>query len=243
MKNKISHIDVFTKLYESNFWGGEESPESGSGSTKTAAMPYVEAVRNFIETYSIETVLDIGHGDWEMWGSFQFDNVNYVGIDVYENLTNKLNLNNGNEYRSFQFLNAVYDDLPNAELCITKDVLQHLPLNDIETIMRKLSDYPYLIICNDKYKYALNDTVKALRRFLSIRERVLKIKSRQNPFFLKLKRSNSEINTGEHRCIDLSSKLFAKNLCNHKLLQTLDFDGKDTKRPNVVKRIYFYEKQ
>ncbi len=242
MNNKINHIEIFTKIYKSNFWGGEKSPESGSGSTKIAATPYVEAVRNFIETHSIETVLDIGHGDWEMWGNFQFDDINYVGIDVYEDMTNKLNLNIGNKYRSFQFLNAVYDDLPKAELCITKDVLQHLPLNDIKTIIRKLNDYQYLIICNDKYKYAFNDSIKALRRFISIRERVLKIKSGQNPFFLKLKRSNSDINIGDHRCIDLNSKIFAEIFSTHKLMHILDFDGKDVKRPNMVKRIYFYEK-
>jgi len=242
MKNKINHVEIFTKLYESNFWGGEKSPESGSGSTRTAAMPYVEAVRQFIKSHSIESVLDIGHGDWEMWGNFKFDNINYVGIDVYQNLTDKLNLNVGNDYRSFQSLNAVYDDLPKAELCITKDVLQHLPLNDINTIIRKLHDFPYLIICNDLYKFAFNDSVKALRRFLSIRERVLKLKSGQNPFFLKLKRSNTDINIGDHRCIDLNSKTFAKIISTHKLMHTIDFDGKDSKRPNVVKRIYFYEK-
>jgi hypothetical protein len=132
--------------------------------------------------------------------------------------------------------------LTSAELCITKDVLQHLPLNDIKTIIRKLNDYQYLIICNDKYKYAFNDSIKALRRFLSIRERVLKVKSGKNPFFLKLKRSNSDINIGDHRCIDLNSKIFAKIFSAHKLMHILDFDGKDIKRPNVVKRIYFYEK-
>jgi hypothetical protein len=242
MKNNKNHSEVFSELYESNFWGGKNSPDSGTGSTETAALPYVEIVKNFIETHSIESVLDIGHGDWGMWGNYKFDNVQYVGIDVYETLSKKLNLKLGNKSRSYIHLNAVSDFLPSADLCITKDVLQHLPIEDIKILLRKLCSFKYLVICNDIYKFDLKDSIKAIRRFISIRERVEILRRNQNPFFLKLKRTNCEIDTGGHRCINLNSRPFKTIMHNHKLLHTVDFVGKDTKRPNIVKRIYIYEK-
>lgn len=242
MKNNKNHSEVFSELYESNFWGGKNSPDSGTGSTKTAALPYVEIVKNFIQTHSIESVLDIGHGDWEMWGNYKFENVQYVGIDVYETLSKKLNSKLGNETRSYIHLNAVSDFLPNADLCITKDVLQHLPVEDINILLRKLCSFKYLVICNDIYRFDLKDSIKAIRRFISIRERIEILRQNQNPFFLKLKRTNCDIATGEHRCINLNSRPFKTMMHNHKLLQTVDFIGKDIKRPNIVKRIYIYEK-
>lgn len=242
MENKAKHEGIFTQLYEENFWGGTTSPKSGTGSTKTAALPYVQSVKNFIETKSINTVLDIGHGDWEMWGEYQFSDVNYTGIDVYESLSKNLAERFGNQNRSFKNINAVLEELPPADLVITKDVLQHLPLSDIEIILNKLGRYKYLIICNDFYKISFGDTVLALRRFISLRERIRKIKSMQNPAFLKLKKTNCDIEIGEHRCLDFEKKTLEKKLLNHKLLYKIDFIGKDVKRPNVVKRIYFYEK-
>lgn len=242
MSKRINLAEVFTRLYETNFWGGEESPESGSGSTKTAALPYVTSVKSFIQNNSIKKVLDIGHGDWEMWDDYKFENVDYVGIDVYEKMTIKLETTIGNNHRKFLTMNAITQNLPVADLCISKDVLQHLPLKDIKAILYKLKEYKYIIICNDFYKFRFYEAAKALRRFISIRERISMISSRKNPLFLKLRKTNSDIKIGEHRCLNLEAKMFTKSLSNHKLLFTRDLDGKDIKRPAIVKRIYFYEK-
>ena len=242
MTKEYDHENTFARIYESNFWSGIGSPRSGTGSTREAAKPYVDQVRKFIDSNKIQSVLDIGHGDWEIWGGYRFANVDYVGVDVYERLTNELQIKFGTTGVQFLNRNAVKDDLPHAQLCITKDVLQHLPTTEIKIIISKISRYQYLIICNDFYKFEMRDSIRAARRFISIRERLSKIQQRKSPFFWKLRRTNSEIQIGDHRCLDFDKPMFSDLLITHRLKQTFDFDGKDNKRPNLIKRIYFYEK-
>jgi hypothetical protein len=242
MTKRYDHENTFARIYESSFWSGMGAPRSGTGSTREAALPYVDQVKKFIDSHKIQSVLDIGHGDWEMWGDYRFVNVAYVGVDVYEKLTDELQNRFGTSGVQFLPRNAVTDELPNAQLCITKDVLQHLPTTEIKTILGKMSRYQYLIICNDFYKFEMRDSIRAVRRFISIRERILKIKRRENPLFWKLKKTNSEIQIGDHRCLDFDKPMFSDLLITHRLKQTFDFDGKDIKRPNITKRIYFYEK-
>jgi hypothetical protein len=243
MNERDDYGFIFSKLYENSIWGGLSSPKSGSGSTITAAAPYLYAVREFIRNTSIHSVLDIGHGDWEMWGEYKFENVSYTGIDVYEDLSRKLTKSFGSERRKFLARNAVTEELPLADLCITKDVLQHLPTHDVIKVLGRLTDFKYVVICNDFYKINPSESLGALRRFFSIRERATIAKSGKNPFYLKLKKTNGSILVGEHRCLNLSVKPFAEYLSQHTLLYTIDFVGKDEKRPNIVKRIYFYERK
>ena len=236
------HAQKFASIYENGSWGGIATPRSGSGSTFQAALPYVETIQKIISEQRIKVVLDIGHGDWEMWKYYKFENTQYIGIDVYAELTRELEERHGTKTRKFYNLNAATQELPEADICITKDVLQHLTDSDISKILTKMRNFEYLVICNDFYQFKLSDTIRAIRRFASIRERITRIQESKNPFFLKLKRTNSDIEIGSHRCIDLEDKKFANYLSTHKLLSIKDFNGKETKRPHLIKRIYIYKK-
>ncbi len=233
----------FESIYKNGLWGGTTTPKSGSGSTFQAALPYVEIVQKLVRDEGIISVLDIGHGDWEMWESYKFDDTNYIGIDVYAELTRELNKRLGSTSREFICLNAATQELPKAEICITKDVLQHLTNDDVSNILKKMQDYRFLVICNDFYQFNFLDTYQAIKRFISLRERIFRIKKSQNPFFLKLKRRNSDIEIGSHRCLDLEASKFAKLLSTHELQLIKDFPGKEIKRPNLVKRVYVYKKR
>ena len=236
-----SYDEIFSEIYEKSYWGGSGSPLSGTGSTPTAAAVYRTLVKEVISGKKIKTVLDLGHGDWEIWSDYQFENVQYLGIDVAAALSEVLTKKFNQKNITFRYGNMVTEDLPEAELCITKDVLQHLPIEDVIRVLTKLQKYERVIICNDFYKFQVQDSVESLRRFVSINESIKSLLQKKTPFFLKLKRTNSEIKPGEHRCINLSKHPFSFYIKNFDV-QTFDFIGKDKKRPNIIKRIYLLEK-
>ena len=101
------HSQKFASIYENGSWGGRTTPRSGSGSTVQAALPYVELVQKLVHDEQINSVLDIGHGDWEMWERYKFEDTSYTGIDVYAELTRELNDRLGTRTRKFHNLNAL----------------------------------------------------------------------------------------------------------------------------------------
>ena len=91
----------------------------------------------------------MGCGDWQ--SSYLIYNdieLHYCGYDAYE----KVCINNSKNFphHSFNHLDFIKDkhDLQNADLCIIKDVLQHLCNKDIVDLLQYL-------ITNKKYKYIL----------------------------------------------------------------------------------------
>ena len=133
-----SYNEIFTEIYKKKYWGGNGSPASGTGSTSTAATTYRNTVKELISRKNVKKVLDLGHGDWEIWSDYQFEGVEYVGIDVANSLSEVLAKKFKQENLTFRFGDAITDNLPVADLCITKDVLQHLPLGDVIKILEKI---------------------------------------------------------------------------------------------------------
>jgi hypothetical protein len=234
------HERIFSNIYRTGHWGSGDIPNSGSGSLPLAAAPYVEFISEFIRDHHISSVLDIGHGDWSMWESYKFDQVSYIGIDVFAEISESLTSKYGNIRRKFLNINAVREELPDAQICITKDVFQHLPNQDIRTILAKLDKFEYLIICNDFYKFKIPEAIPGLRRFLSLGERIERIKKKRNPVYLKLKRTNSNAVIGGHRPINLEKKIFIGDLRDFSLIKKIDFTGSLNKRANLVKRVYVF---
>lgn len=66
--------------------------DSGEGSNPDFALPYVNFIKQIIDKYKVGSVLDFGHGDWEMWRDYRFENVRYTGLDVVEFLSNELSI-------------------------------------------------------------------------------------------------------------------------------------------------------
>jgi len=147
---EANNEEVFSNIYQNHVWGSGDpgNPRSGTGSNPDIAKPYVGFVSNAIHSLDISSVLDVGCGDWEMWRDYKFENTNYTGVDVVEELI-KLNTekhSNGN--RTF-ILSSLTASLQNFELLLCKDVLQHLSNRDMDYLLLQLSKFKYLIFQND----------------------------------------------------------------------------------------------
>lgn len=233
---------AFSKIYATNYWGDGSlgSPLSGSGSVPENAKRYVEFVARSILNNKISTVLDVGHGDWAMWRDYKFEGVNYTGIDLVHGLSDINTSRFGREnIRFFQVNNNSL--LPQAELLICKDVLQHLSLIDIESLLTQINQYKYIIFCNDIFtKLPLRQQV---RNFLQPKNRIAKLAKWQSPFFMVYPRKNNgEIMSGAHRGIDLEAIPFRLKFEDFELIDQFDYDGDGRVIQGQTKRVYLFKK-
>ena len=148
--------DVFTGIYERGFWGSNMKSayrgSSGSGSDPEYNRPYIEWLRELIRDRKIQSVVDLGCGDFRC-GPLIYDglNVAYTGLDVYRPLIESLQA----EYPDYQFRHldvfSNVQEVPGGDLCILKDVLQHWSNQDITEFLESLirsRKFRWILICN-----------------------------------------------------------------------------------------------
>jgi SAM-dependent methyltransferase len=139
---------TFSRIYREHEWGGIS--KSGPGSTPTLLGRYLQILRHFINQNSIYSIVDIGCGDWALGQPMDWKGLDYTGVDIVPDVVNSLNTRFGRNNVRFLCLDARFADLPTADLCILKDVLQHLSNRSIEQVLRQLGNrYKYALITND----------------------------------------------------------------------------------------------
>ena len=155
-----THEQTFTTIYENHTWSSTDVSKdfhgnSGPGSSLEFNAPYIEFLRDFIDSHGIKTVEDLGCGDWRTGPSIYAGlDVRYKGFDVYEPMIQSLAKRfwrvsqwNFEKKDCMQSL----DSLGPADLLIVKDVLQHWTDSDIYTFMKFLHEkrrYKYVLITN-----------------------------------------------------------------------------------------------
>ena len=136
---------VFDEIYQKSIWGFQ----SGPGSNPEAAKPWIDFVNNFLESNSINSILDIGCGDWRLGEHYNLEGKSYTGIDVS---AEALKIARSRSKKNTMFLqnDAVIMDWQPVDLVLIKDVLQHLPNSSIRDVMANIFlNAKYAIICND----------------------------------------------------------------------------------------------
>ena len=138
---------VFTQVYKRGLWGkGEQKYYSGPGSDPNATRIYVDAVRSFIASNDVRSVLDLGCGDFRVGAQLLSPTVTYIGVDVVKPLINYNRRNFGGKNVSFICGNILEDDLPTASLCLIRQVLQHLSNEQIQIVLHRTKQYRFLLV-------------------------------------------------------------------------------------------------
>ncbi|HUR78323.1 MAG TPA: class I SAM-dependent methyltransferase [Acidimicrobiales bacterium] len=138
---------AFAAIYEQHDWLG--GSKSGPGSDPERTAPYRAIVERFLREHAVRRVLDIGCGDWSTSGLIDWSAVDYTGVDVVGEVVDANQARHAGPGISFRRLDAVDDDLPDADLVLIKEVLQHLPTDDVLALLAKVAQYPYVIVVND----------------------------------------------------------------------------------------------
>ncbi len=147
VNGKKSLKEVFTEIYIGNGWGGRGGEYcSGAGSSEYHALPYARAIRNVIEEKKISTVVDLGCGDFSVGRSLQFPGVKYIGIDIVDDVINRNRSAYAGPLVSFQVADVTTDELPDADLCLIRQVFQHLSNDEILRVLQKVKKYRYIAV-------------------------------------------------------------------------------------------------
>jgi hypothetical protein len=139
--------DVFTHIYQVNGWGGAVGEYySGSGSDDVQTREFVSQVRALIYRESVHSIIDLGCGDFRVGSQILTPGLDYTGIDIVASLIDRNNARFGSKNARFIACNIIEDQLPGADLCIIRQVLQHLSNEQITRILGKVSAFPLVVI-------------------------------------------------------------------------------------------------
>ncbi|MBW2998472.1 class I SAM-dependent methyltransferase [Candidatus Woesearchaeota archaeon] len=146
-KLKRSREAIFNEVYKKHLWGGPKTNYySGRGSENFNTKKYVKFVQSFISKNKILTVVDLGCGDFRVGKTIDWGGVNYIGTDVSKDLITYNNKTFNKENIKFIKKDIVEERLPDGDLCLIRQVLQHLSNQDILKVLVKTKKYKYVII-------------------------------------------------------------------------------------------------
>jgi SAM-dependent methyltransferase len=134
--------DVFGDIYQRNLWGGEQGDfYSGPGSEYQAASVYAEGIRDLIAHRSIRSIVDLGCGDFRVARMFLNDDIRYMGVDIVEPLVRENVARYRGDKVDFACIDIIQDPLPEGELCLIREVFQHLSNAQILKVIPKLRQF------------------------------------------------------------------------------------------------------
>ena len=146
----LSLSDTFTRIYATKTWG----EGSGPGSRGLVAEQYIEDVSGFIAARNIKSVVDLGCGDFHIGRQIvEQTGVDYTGVDIVSDLVEQHSGKFSNDRVRFMCANILTDELSMAELCLVRQVLQHLSNTEIGTALKNISKYPMTLISEDVPKH------------------------------------------------------------------------------------------
>lgn len=153
----IDMMTTFTKIYDKKIWGNG----SGCGSSPAYNEKYMAILQNHLRVNAIQSVMDIGCGDWQHSQFIDWTGIDYNGLDVVKSVVEKNNDLYGKENIKFFHMDATKVSIPyKFDLVILKDVLQHWDDETIVTFMDKLlmAGHKQIMIINTAFSNFKKDT-------------------------------------------------------------------------------------
>lgn len=138
--------EVFSEIYSAGRWGGGGAFNSGSGSQGAAATIYGAYVRELLRQTGARTAVDIGCGNFAVAAQFVDDLDAYYGLDVVSDLIARNTATFGREGVIFSVLDASSGVLPPADVCLVRQVLQHLSNDQIMGILERCQQFSLVVV-------------------------------------------------------------------------------------------------
>ena len=176
MKDFEDIYSKFGKIYADRIWGRG----SGYGSSRSATRKYRAFLTNFITNNDVESIVELGCGDFQVMKLVVKKGIKYTGYDVVSDVINKNRSKFESSNIQFQLLSD-YSALDSGSLLICKDVLQHLPIQECKKIIREV--FP-------QYRHVLVTNCIGHRNSQSVNENIqtgsfTNVDLRQNPYSLE----------------------------------------------------------
>lgn len=137
---------LFREIYDVDGWLGG----SGLGSVPDATVAYRDVVQRVLDARDVRTVVDAGCGDWQISRLLDWSRVSYLGVDVVPELVQRNAESFGRPNVRFQAMDMSKAPLPEADLLVCKDVLQHWSNEWVSAFLaRAAGRYRYMLVTND----------------------------------------------------------------------------------------------
>jgi len=139
--------EIFGEIYRDGLWGGPEGQfYSGEGSDDAVTADYIAIVRKYIDDHDIRSIVDLGCGDFRVGRQLQRPGLSYVGVDLVPQMIESHQRQFGSDTVRFMVGNIIEDDLPDGQLYLVRQVLQHLSNEQVGQALDKLRDKPHVLI-------------------------------------------------------------------------------------------------
>jgi SAM-dependent methyltransferase len=152
--NRQLLTNTFNRIYAERTWGKDVAGKgtSGTGSTLEITREYRAYVEDFMKKHSVKSVVDAGCGDWSFSSAIDWGDASYLGIDIASDVIAAVRNKHEKGRSTFQ-VGDITDELPAADLLISKDVLQHLSNELVHKFIRnnlRKGKYKWVILTNDR---------------------------------------------------------------------------------------------
>ena len=145
----LDNQTIFSKTYSEAIWGKESGLCSGFGSRDESLVDgYCSTIQAALSNYDhrSQTIIDLGCGDYAIGSRISPHAKTYIGVDVVPDVIKKNNDTFGQECVIFKQLDIVRDPLPDGDICLIRQVLQHLTNDEIGIVLRKVSIYKEIYV-------------------------------------------------------------------------------------------------
>ena len=144
----MNRRDTFCTIYRDRIFGDApgEAFYSGDGSTGRFADAYCELVSDLVTQLAIRSIVDLGCGDFRIGARLAPLVLQYHGVDIVPELIAHHQREYASASISFDCLDVVEDPLPEGDLCLIRQVFQHLDNAEISTVLDKCKHYQWVLI-------------------------------------------------------------------------------------------------
>ena len=145
---------AFQEIYKHNLWGTDSESKfySGTGSRGAALEVYVEKMTLELQHIAQElgrpvSIVDLGCGDFQVGRALLagVPEATYLGCDIVPELVAHHNKTYANDRIAFRQLDLVSDPLPDGDVGLVRQVLQHLSNAEIAAFLARMP-YRYLYV-------------------------------------------------------------------------------------------------
>lgn len=139
---------IFQDVYKSALWGNDQSGFcSGLGSVDPdIVQPYCRAVLFFLKAVGKKlNVVDFGCGDFRVGSRLRPYFEKYTACDIVPELIEHHKTQYKDLNVDFRCIDATVEELPEADIIIIRQVLQHLSNADILKLLPKFKKFKYII--------------------------------------------------------------------------------------------------
>jgi SAM-dependent methyltransferase len=143
-----NRANVFAPTYRASAAIRPESVETNidSSASNPTIATYVAFVRNFILQRRVETVVEIGCGDFAIGQRFAEKVQRYLGVDESSDLIARNRATFGSATIQFAQADARQDDLPPSDLCLIQQVFGRLDNASIEQILTRVTAHRFVLV-------------------------------------------------------------------------------------------------